>query len=180
MKRKPRADAKLIGLPLEVQREIIARLDKESQLKVRDWLSTAHDVVVSPSTLTVFYQWWHSERQLEQLAEESSRFRETLQAMQRAGELNVSDDSISTLGQAFFEHQALREEDPKAYAIIKARRQRDRELVLKERAMADRERRTALLEQEAAKAMAAAKVTADAGLSPEEKARKYREIFGIA
>ena len=42
------------------------------------------------------------------------------------------------------------------------------------------ERKVALLEKKAEQADAAARVTADAALTPEEKARKYREIFGLA
>ena len=164
-------------LPLAVQREVIERLDRESQLKVRDWLKTAHDVIVSPSGLTDFYQWWHAERQLEDWSSDASRFRDLLKAMQAAGELDVSDTAISDAAQAYFELRTMQENDPKAYSTVKARRQRDRELAIKERAIADRERRTALLEQKAAQADQAKAILEDKSLNEAQRTARMRQCF---
>jgi hypothetical protein len=179
-KRKPRADGKLLTLPAATQRELADRLDRESQAKVSAWLREAHGVEAGLSTLTDFYQWFHSQRQLEQLASDSSRFREALLELKAAGELNLSEDAVGPVAQAYFEHRAMKAEDPQLFALMKARRQKDRELALREREVAISERKIALLEQQAAQAEAAAKVTADPALTAEQKAARYKEIFGLA
>lgn len=179
-RRKPRADSKLLTLPAATQRELAERLDRETQAKVGAWLLDVHGIKAGSSTLTDFYQWFHSQRQLEQLASDSSRFREALLELKAAGELNLSEDAVGPVAQAYFEHRAMKAEDPQLFAMMKARRQKDRELALRERELADKERRTAILERKAAKADEAEQVAADPALSPEQKAARYKEIFGLA
>lgn len=177
--KKPRADSALKTLPLELQREVADRLDRESQRAVRTWLKAAHGVETSQTALTEFYQWWHAERQLESYSQDAARFRDTLKQMQLAGELDVSDIAISDTAQAYFELRTMQANDAHAYSAVKARRQRDRELAIRERMVADRERRTAILEQKAAQADRALGIMQDNTLNESQRIARMRECFLI-
>lgn len=177
MSKKPRADAKLITLPKDVQRAVAERLDRESQAKVRAWLLEAHQVDVSPATLTAFYQWWHSRRILESVASDSNQFKQTLLELKAAGELNFSDETAGAIAQAYFEHQSVRREDPKLYAMMKVRRQTDRSLDLREREVKVKERAIAVLEQKAAQADKAKAIAEDKTLTEEQRTQRMREVF---
>lgn len=177
--KKPRSDAKLQALPEIAQRAIIELLRTKKQAEVRAWIEKEHGVSVSHATLTAFWQWWHSARFSEAVATDASTFRDLLQAMKQAGELDISDDSASKIGQAFFEHRSLKGEDPKLYASMKLARQRDRALALREREIVVKERLATIKEQQAAKADAADAIAKDEKLSAEEKDRRFREIFGV-
>lgn len=136
MSKKPRADAKLLTLPKDVHRQVAERLDRESQAKVRAWLLETHQVEVSGSTLSTFYQWWHSQRFLEEVRTSADQFRLDLEALRSAGGIQIDNEAISSVAQAYFEQRALRMDDPKTFFLLRMNSQKDEALRVKREELA--------------------------------------------
>lgn len=172
--RKPRSDSKLLNLPEEQRDELLdLMLSGQPYHAVQKILAAdPFNVAVSLSSLSSFYAHEAPKRMTErrlgalriahEIAEEAqkrpSQFdAATIEALtQKAFELAISPTSPA--------------KDVKSLFM----------LVLKSRDQDLKERQIVLLETKAKQAEEAAGVTNDSTLSDEEKARRMRQIFGVA
>lgn len=170
MSRKPRADAVLKTLPADQQEQIFMRLQKPKDgtyQKVKSWLFQEWDINTSVGALQDFYSWYALRRRLEQTENITQDLVELLQG----AEFGLDAQKVRELGNLIFITQATKENDTKAFVALA-------KLLLEQRKLDVSERRLKLLEQKAAAADEAEKVTRSEDLTAEEKMRKLKEIFG--
>ena len=192
--RKPRGDARLKTLPREKQEQIIVWLKEHTQRRTAELVVGAYGIDTSPSALGEFYSWFFLSGRLEQAASFATQVKDTLKDLP---ELALDEDKLSAAGQAIFETMALETADPKLFlglremrliersertkeaALEQRRRESEGRAKVKERELALSERKVKLLEAKAAQADRAKATLGEAALSPAEKEKKLREIFGL-
>lgn len=166
MPTKPRSDSKLKTLPAPVQAALFEQC-KLGYAQAQAWLLKEHAVKTSTGALSNFYGWFPFS--LAATAAYAKQFEPEMAALLKTkGEA----EKLSQLSQFGFEMLAMRTQDLEGYATLKKIR-------LKEAEQALSERRVALLEKKAQQADAAEGVTRDETLTPEQRAQKLREIFGL-
>ena len=169
LSRKTRCDAKLKSLAPADRAKIAAWLDEKSQADCAKLIAQDYGIEVAGSTLTAFYQWFHATRRLE----EAATFADTLRAdLASLPGLNLDSDQISKIGQALFEIQAVKDQDGKLFVALRKQRLASEAQRL-EREKFEEARRRALQADEAEQ-------VTRSELSPEEKDRRLRAIFGMA
>ncbi len=167
--RKPNKASRLRILPEEVQEEMARKAaGGTSWRQIAAWLRRKTGMVVrSDTSFSSWYSWRVLRQELEQKHDQVTQLREFLKR-----ELpEMPEDKLERFGQAAFSAMALQTGDPKTWARILA-------LQLKARQIRVEERRVTLLEQKAAQADKA-KDVAVSTLSPEEKVKEMKRIFGI-
>ena len=169
MARKPRPDAKLKTLPDAVQAELFARYQKQGGPAVLAWLKETHKVKSSAGALSNFSAWYPFSRPLEMSAKFADQFRA---ALVENPNLKIDAEQVSLAAQIAFEAKALELQDLDGFVALRKSR-------LKEMDQALTARRIKLLEKKAEQADAAEGVTRDETLTPEQRAQKLREIFGL-
>jgi hypothetical protein len=167
--KKQRSDAVLKTLPPGLQAEIFARCNMASYAVVREWLRTEKSVTTSEGALSKFFAWYPLSRRLEQ----AGAFSDSLKAqIAQMPALQGKAGELSDIAQIAFEMQAVQNQDGELFYNL-------RKLRLKEIDQRQNDRRIKLLEQKAAKADAAEKITGNAELSDAEKATQMRALFGM-
>ncbi len=166
---KPRSDATLKTLPEVVQEQLFALLREHSYAKVRKVAAEKWQVDTSPAALSAFFRWYPTSRRLEVAKSTADEVAATLRAL---GDVRLDDDQVARAAQAVFEAQALKAGDAETYiGLAKLRLARE---------AGERDaRRIALLEKKAAQADEAEKAIKDDTLTPEQRAARIKEIFGI-
>lgn len=165
---KVRSDSKLKTLPEERQAQIAEMLRASSLEEVKAQLAQ-DGLDTSVASLSEFYSWYHMRRQYQQTED-------TVQAMLdilKQEKPEISDQQIFNYGQQVFSVLALKEGDNENWARIQRlhlRSQHERLL----------ERRVRLLEKQAEQNDRAKTTLVDADLTPEQRDRKLKEIFGIS
>lgn len=173
--KKPRSDSKIAALAPELRAEIARRLGEGNQSyeAVSSWLlEDGHRISV-----TALCNWYsvHSWK------EHKGSAREVAEAV-RAEAATSGDYDEATL--ALVKERAYilartKGADVKDLATLAGIVGDSAKLRLKEREVAINERRIALLETRAAQADKAEGITRDETLTPEQRAAKLREIFGL-
>lgn len=163
---KPRSDSVLKTLHPSRQLQIWEWCQGGSYEAVVAKIKAEWQIVTSVSSLSGFYSWYPFRNKLEQANELKAQLRDTLRDMP---DLDLSDEQLSKAGQAIFENEAIRTQDPKLFIEMRRLRQKDRD----QEAV---ERRLQLLEQREEKAK---KVLGDEKLTPEQKDAKMRAVFGL-
>jgi len=166
---KPRSDATLKTLPEAVQEALFALLRTESYARVRDIAREKWEVQTSPAALSEFFRWYPLSRRLEVAKSTADEMAKILAGL---GDVTLDAAAIQRATQAMFEAQALRANDSETYIQLA-------KLRLSREAGERDARRIALLETRAAQADKAEGVTRDETLTPEERAARLREIFGL-
>lgn len=166
--RKPRADSRLATLPEPQQEEIEAYAATHTLAETREELARRGFRV----SLTAISRWLQQRRLRSLLIGQADTVRQLLEWYQQRRP-EASDEELSQLGQMFFSALALQSQDARAWVHIQSLALRRRQLEL------DRQK-LELLQQRAAQAEQAEAVLDDATLSPEERQRRIREIFGRA
>lgn len=123
--RKPRSDAKLKTLPLDVQKRIVQIAESLSLEETVETIQKDMGVSVAVSTLSDFLAWFHVARKMEEFATFADEVKRVLKEMP---DINLSDDQLSRAAQAAFEVRAVKEDDAKLYLALRSRRHRDAEL----------------------------------------------------
>ncbi|WP_009965327.1 hypothetical protein [Verrucomicrobium spinosum] len=167
--RKPRGDAKLKTLPEELQEEIWERLGKGTHAAVRKWLQQEMDIATSLGALSEFYSWYGLRRDLQEADSEVT----SLMQLIKEGEYSLDTQQLESLGNTLFLLKARSSGDWKQHKAAV-------ELLLKSRKVAVEERKVAILEQKAAQADKAKELLGDKALTPEERDRKMKAVFGIS
>lgn len=166
--RKPRGDAKLKTLPEELQEEIHARLVKGTHAAVRKWLAAEMSISTSLGALSDFYSWYSLRRDLQDADTEV----QSLLQLISEGEYNLDTRQMESLGNTLFLLRARKSGDWKQHKAAV-------ELLLKSRKVSVEERKVTLLEAKAAQADQAKELLGDADLTPEERDRRMKAVFGI-
>lgn len=166
--RKPRGDAKLKTLPEELQAEIHARLGKGTHAAVRKWLEAEMSISTSLGALSDFYSWYSLRRDLQDADQEV----QSLLQLISEGEYNLDTRQLESLGNTLFLLRARASGDWKQHKAAV-------ELLLKSRKVSVEERKVTLLEAKAAQADQAKELLGDADLTPEERDRRMKAVFGI-
>lgn len=170
--KKTRSDAKLDHLPEEQKAQVIDWLLAGLPYhKVRELIREQFAVATSIGALSGFYQ-REAVPVLLARRRRAAGVADEIAAEARKAPGAFDEATIDALRQKVFELALAPGADAREIKALFS-------LVLKARDQDLEARRVALLEKKAAQADEAAKVTADTALSPEEKARKYREIFGL-
>jgi len=165
--KKPRADSHLKTLPPERQRTIIDALQTRKLAEVRADLRQ-DGIETSSAALSEFWAWWHLREQFQD-AESSVQ---TLCKLLKDQRPDMPEEQLADYGQQVFSLLALKQQEPKEWARIQ-------KLRLLRQTLAIEQRKVTLLEQKAEQADQAEEIVSGP-LSPEEKLRKMREVFGIA
>jgi len=112
--------------------------------------------------------------------EEASRLVEEFEEFYRRAKRRATPERVREAGMTFFLSQAIRRKDRAAFKVVadlslkvEAGRTKAREL---SRRLALEQRKVKLLEQRQAQA----ETVARSNLAPEERERRWREIFGLA
>jgi hypothetical protein len=166
---KPRSDSTLKTLPEVIQEQLYALLRTTSYAKARAIAREKWEIETSTASLCAFFSWYPTSRRLEIAKSTADEVGKTLRAL---GNVSLDDAQIQRATQAVFEAQALKSGDLDAYMGL-AKIQLAREAGRRD------ERRIALLETRAAQADKAEGITRDETLTPEQRAAKLREIFGL-
>lgn len=167
--RKPTKSSRLRILPDEVQEEMLRKVTSgKTWREIAAWLRRKTGMVVrSDSSFSSWYSWRVLRQELDQKHDQVTQLRDFLKR-----ELpEMPEDKLERFGQAAFSAMALQTGDPKTWARILA-------LQLKARQIRVEERRVTLLESKAKQADQAKDVAVSA-LSPEEKVKAMKAIFGI-
>jgi hypothetical protein len=117
--RKPRGDSRLKTLPEQDQLQVMAWLRANTQARVVELVQGKFGFSTNSASLSEFYSWWHFSRRLEQVRESATEFEATLKEMAAAGQVPLDGEKISQIGQAYFEQQAIRADDPALFAAMK-------------------------------------------------------------
>lgn len=165
--RKPRSDSVLKTLPSGTQEIVAGYAAAHSLAETVDWLKTSRGITTSVAALSGFLAWW----QLEQRLSRNQTVVETLITDLHRQHPKLPTDQLFDIGQSFFSALAIETQDPRVWVGTQR-------LALKQQQMALDERRLKILEEAAARAAAAEEVT-KSDLTPEEKAARMREIFGL-
>jgi hypothetical protein len=167
--RTVRGLAGLKRLAIDDQNQIIAWVSGPAGAEgAREWVRAKYELEVSLATLWDFLFWWQLRRHLETAARFAAKVRKTLA---RLPDYQLDDETLSLATQAAFEVRALQTEDWRALCQLRRLRQKERDYRVNERKLA-------LLERKAAQAEEAAAL-ARSTLTPEERERRLKEIFGL-
>lgn len=168
--RKTRADAILKNLPDALQEELFQLLRRNTQEKVIAWLKERHGVSTSAGALSEFWGWYQRCGSLKQAA----TFADQL-ALQFAKmpQLNLAAEQAAAITQTVFELQAAQDRDPKLFFALRKSQRDSKKLQLDER-------KVQILEAKAAAADKAAGIAGDEALTPEQKERRIKAVFGIS
>lgn len=167
MSRKPRSDAVLKTLPPKRQQQIVDYALGHSLADTVEWLR-ADGLKTSNAALSEFCSWYQLRQRLDQMGSTV----ETLVENLRRRQPGLSPEELFGIGQTLFGALAIQSHDPKTWLGTQR-------LALKQREIQLDERRIRLLEQKAAQADQAEEV-AKSDLTPEQKAARFKEIFGIS
>jgi hypothetical protein len=182
--KKVRADAVLERLEPALQQEVVAHGESHTLDETVEWLR-GRGVRVSRTALAN----WLEGRRTREVQERVLRSIATGAELMRNCEREYGRNPAPTVeqlirlfrtlvmqlaGAGACDPDFLRVAAPMMGQVLEAER-----LAVKRAELSLEERRVAVLEKRAAQADQAAAVTADAGLSAEEKMRRMREIFGI-
>lgn len=174
-KKPTRQRSRVEKLPERVREELLRRATEgQSWAEIRQWLRTSHRCRInSDSVLSM----WYSRRVLAQEVADSVRVHsEQVEAMVEAlkQELpNLPQEKLDRFGQNAFQVMALKSSDPKVWAQIYRLRLKERELVVEEGKLE-------LLKRRADQAERAEGVMRDEALTPEERERRIKEVFGLS
>jgi hypothetical protein len=179
--KKPRADSKLDSMPesrvMELRDKIMAG---DTYQECLAWLSMECHVDSTLSALSSFYKrhCWPIIRERRQISVIKA---EALGDAMAKDPVNWDDKIIDRTKQLVFEFLSTDGRDPDAVSslldsIIKAKKQEFSEQIQTRKANAE-ERKLVMLEAKAAQADAAAGVTNNHKLTPEEKAAELKRIF---
>jgi hypothetical protein len=137
------------------------------------WLS-------ADSQVTRWRDWVNDQLDSERLNDRVESFEERY----RRDNPQATEEQVRTEGIRYFMEQAIARGSSKDFLKVFDRDLKERSAKTKaqldERKVKVSERRMALLERKAEQADKAKAVTSDASLTPEEKAAKYRQIFGMS
>lgn len=170
MSRKPRADAKLKTLPDALQEDLYQVLRRTSQEKVIAMLKDKHGIETSAGALTEFFSWYPRSQSLRNAASFADQF---LAQAQKLPEFKGNIAELQRAAEVLFQIQAAQDRDPKLFVELMkiSLAKRDQEL---------NERKVKLLEAKAALADEAKQLAGDGALTPEEKERRIKLVFGIS
>lgn len=169
--RKPRCDAWYARLTVAQQDEAWRLCNELGFERAASEIARRYSLSRAPS-LTALSNWWRDWPLRRAFADFGSIAEQVKAALRDLPDLRLDRDQIETVAQAVFTAAALRRQDPDLYATL-------RRLSLAEQQLALDRERLELLRRKAAQADAAQAVAASS-LTPEEKAAKFREIFGLA
>lgn len=188
MSRKPQYNAWYAALTVEQGDAALKICDEVGLAKAGAAIATALQLSRDPSQTSVhqFYHRWPFRKAFLLAGDLTSSVEEMLQENP-----NLDKKRVEEVGQAVFTAASVRLQNPKEFARMKQLSQRDRELDINAKstdakarqkdAQIDLEkRRVELLEKKAAQADAAKAVVQNKVLTPEERAARMREIFGVA
>lgn len=190
---KARSDSKLDRLPPEVAQALFTGLSPVAAggggwklEQAREWLLSQHSVSSSISSLSTWFRRQQDNRREEEMLE---RIRSSAGLAERAEQTFAeSGDSTFRAMAGFVKELAFRMalasqggEPPgeELERLVKLSVQCN-EQSLRERGLLIEERRVKLLEAKAAQSDQIKDITANAEITPEEKERRIREIFGMA
>jgi len=165
-----RADAKLKNLPAEML-ETLWRLrnpeddgQKLTFVEVLAWLKAEHGIDSSLGALSEFYSWLRLKRRIESAAQRATQVR-----MELAKDSSITPDDLERIAQTVFTAETIEGGDVEAFVKLATLR-------LNSRRVDQDERKLKLLETKAAKLDATVAVM-EQKLTPEEQARRIREIL---
>lgn len=170
--RRPRSDSKLMSLPDDRQRELFDFCDglrSEGLRTIRERLVEAHGVKVSLGTLSNWLNWYSLRSKMRGVAEMADDLADILK---KTPGLNLTNDGVMAAAQAYFEMQSMKENDAGLFVKMAKVRRGTAELKLKAKRLALEERK--LRQAEEAKG-----ITENKALTPEEKERRLKGVFGI-
>jgi hypothetical protein len=167
--RKPRADSRLKTLPPELRADIAAHAATHRLEETRAWLLAEKKIRTSTGALSEFLSW----QRLQESLQANENTVAALMDWYRERHPDTGAEELSALGQAFFSALALRLQDPKVWTAIQHLGLKRRQLDL------DREK-LELLRRKAEQADRTEAVLNDAALTPAERQRRIREIYGRA
>jgi hypothetical protein len=168
--RKTRAASVLGRLPRERQEEIAAHAREHSLADTVSWLRQ-DGIATSKTALGNWLQAWAMSEVFRICASDAENFMAHIKT--RRPELPESE--VEAMGNDFFQLQAIKTQNPDLFLAF---RQARTKAEIERAKIALAERRVALLEAKAAQADKA-KVVAESNLTPEEKLRQMKQIFGM-
>lgn len=171
MEEESRADAKLKGLPRSVRdvlwlmRNPMDEGDKKfSYAEILVWLQSEHGVGSSMGALSPYFAWERMIRDMEAARADARQAEEEM-----AKDPHATPEAIANVGQMVFTSRVTRENNIKAFVALE-------KLRLQQIALGMDARKLVILETKAAKLDQAAAVM-EQKISPEEQARRIREIL---
>lgn len=177
----PRPDSKLKRLP-EQRQEAIIELMMRPEMSLRQAVIELRKdgIVTSRRALSEFRKWWELKAQFN----EDAMTVDTLLDELKQEMPKLTEEELDLIGNKTFSLQAIRNQDLKGFAKIRAAalkaRSEKTKKELKERELALEERRVALLEQKAKQADETKKVLTNTALTPDQQRQRILEIFGHA
>jgi hypothetical protein len=171
LKRKPRTDSKLDGLPPERFMELRERMlsNQETYQEIRAWLAGECGVAVSGGALSVFFK-RHCAPLLSERRQLAAAQAEAVGSIAAENPVDWDAATIERLRQFAFQMMLAPGADPRAVKAIFA-------ILLKKQGLDNDTRKVRLLETKAAQADQAKATVNDNKLSEEEKAARIRQIF---
>ncbi|WP_009964063.1 hypothetical protein [Verrucomicrobium spinosum] len=153
----------------ELQEEIWERQNKSTHAAVCKWLAEEMDVCTSVGALSDFYAWFSLRRDLREADTEITGLMDLIK--ERGSSLDLQQ--LQELEQALFLLRARKSGDWKQQKAAL-------ELVIKAQTGKREDRKVALMEQKVAQADKAKELLGDKALTPEERDRKMKAVFGIS
>lgn len=177
MSKKPRSDAKLLGMPPHYREALIRWLteDNLSYAEARDRLKKEYSVSTSTGALSQFYATQCFSLRYSQAKEVA----DTVAEQMGNSPDKFDEATISLIRQKAFERAVAKNGNLDELAILAKMLHDSAKLRLKVQDQSLQERRVALLEKKAAAYDQAKGVLGDKELSEEEKAIKMRSLFGM-
>lgn len=178
MSKKPRSDAKLLGMPPHYQQALIRWLteDNMSYVEARARLKEEYSVSTSLAALSQFYTTQCFSLRYSQAREVADTVAEE---MAQSPE-KFDEATIALIKQKAFERAVAKDGNLDELAILAKMLHDSKKLQIKEGDQKIAERRMALLERKAEAYDKAKGVLENKELTEEEKAAKMRALFGMA
>jgi hypothetical protein len=171
--RKPRIDEqgpgplqRLKSLPWEELELLWSMQEQMSAARIIAHVKSRHGVVLSPQRLSDLWRWLGTQMALRNMNEDAETFRS--QFMRENPAASMEEAHEQTL--AWLHLKGVREDDERLMRFVLTELRKARE-------GSREDRKLALLEK---KAEAAKELLTDVMLTPEERERKMREVFGLA
>lgn len=169
--RKPRSDAWHARLTVAQQDDAWKLCNELGLERAATEIATRLGLERAPS-ITALSNWWRDWPLRRAFMDFGSVAEQVKAALRDLPNLRLDREQIETVAQAVFTAAAMQRQDPELFATL-------RRLSLAEQQLALDREKLELLKRRAAQADEAQAVAASS-LTPEEKAAKFREIFGLA
>lgn len=177
MARKPRSDSKLDSLP-EEQREALRSWLTEDNLSYEQAQAKLKQEFAVSTSISSLQSFWRR-RCFRVRASEAKDFTKKLEKELKNSSEDFDEATLALIRQKLFERAMAEKGDLNEISTLAKIIGDSQKLALKAQHIELQSRRLKLLEKKAEQADAAEKIAANGEMTPEQKDREYKAIFGI-